>query len=498
MTAVLDNPPTTPDTAPDQHHTEQGTTEQVVTLTAGQVAQHPDNLRDPSRDLAALARSIEAVGVLVPLIVVPVEQVTGDHDWPAGTTHVAVDGNRRQAAAAQVGAPLPCLVRPDVADARATARTMAVTGLLRDGLTAHEEAHAVQTMLDLGLSATAITKATGRNRDYVKKARAAAAVPDETAELAAGYPLTLDQLAELAEFTDDQDATARLLAVAHDPGRWSHAVAWERRERERAAAVAALRAELEAAGVRLVDERMSWTLRLDGLTHDGQPLTAERHQGCPGRIVHVEHYGDGPEAVEGCSSPQAYGHASRYGTRSLGPTDRSAETPQDTEARKAARRELIRLNKVADAAQDVRRQFCRDLLATKDKTTTATMTGWAVEQILTRDRAVTAWLADRSIVSAPPLGEIIGSDDPITTATSAPAPRRLLMLWAYAVAAHEFDFPRDAHRHPDPKRAGYLRHLVDLGYTPAETDRLVLGEQHLTDDQQTDPAEADGKATGEV
>lgn len=69
MTAVLDKPPTTPDTPPEQI-----TTEQVVTLTAGQVAQHPDNLRDPSRDLTALARSIEAVGVLVPEIVVPVER----------------------------------------------------------------------------------------------------------------------------------------------------------------------------------------------------------------------------------------------------------------------------------------------------------------------------------------------------------------------------------------------------------------------------------------
>lgn len=28
-------------------------------------------------------------------------------------------------------------------------------------------------------------------------------------------------------------------------------------------------------------------------------------------------------------------------------------------------------------------------------------------------------------------------------------------------------------------RAAYVRHLVDLGYAPAETARLVLGEQYL-------------------
>lgn len=55
------------------------TAEQVVTLTAAQVAKHPD-IRDPGRDLDSLAKSIAEVGVLFPLIVVPVDQVVGE--WP--------------------------------------------------------------------------------------------------------------------------------------------------------------------------------------------------------------------------------------------------------------------------------------------------------------------------------------------------------------------------------------------------------------------------------
>lgn len=62
------------------------------------------------------------------------------------------------------------------------------------------------------------------------------------------------------------------------------------------------------------------------------------------------------------------------------------------------------------------------------------------------------------------------------------AARQPIILWAYVVAAHEGDYPRNAHRDPSVYRAGYLRHLVDLGYTPAETDRLVLGEQTFTAD----------------
>lgn len=75
------------------------------------------------------------------------------------------------------------------------------------------------------------------------------------------------------------------------------------------------------------------------------------------------------------------------------------------------------------------------------------MTEWALLQVLSRDYFVTSWLADRSKVSAHPLDEILGSEQPVDVATSAPASRQPIMLWAY-VAAHESDYPRDAHRSP--------------------------------------------------
>ena len=102
----------------------------VIELPPDQVAQHPDNLRDAKRGIRQLTASVSEVGVLVPLIVVPVQAVPG-HDFEPGVTHVAVDGNRRQAAARAAGLPLPCIVRPDLASARDTALTMAVTGLPR-------------------------------------------------------------------------------------------------------------------------------------------------------------------------------------------------------------------------------------------------------------------------------------------------------------------------------------------------------------------------------
>ena len=150
---------------PDTNHPNTGV-ETVIRLRPEQVGQHPDNIRDAGRDIPALAASIKEVGVLVPLIVVPAHTIDGE--WPTGVTQIAVDGTRRAAAAAQVGADLPCLVRDNTTTARETATVMAVTGPARDGLTGAEQAHAVQTMLDLGLTQAAIGRATGMKPTTVK------------------------------------------------------------------------------------------------------------------------------------------------------------------------------------------------------------------------------------------------------------------------------------------------------------------------------------------
>ena len=56
----------------------------VIELPTERVAPHPDNIRDPGRDLKALTASVREVGVLVPLIVVPVAAVPGhEFDTPA-------------------------------------------------------------------------------------------------------------------------------------------------------------------------------------------------------------------------------------------------------------------------------------------------------------------------------------------------------------------------------------------------------------------------------
>ena len=208
--------------------------EVVIRLRPDQVGQHPDNIRDAGRDIPALTASIREVGVVVPLIVVPVDAIEGD--WPVTVTHIAIDGNRRVAAADRIaGASLPCLVRDSVTSAQETAKIMAVTGLARDGLTGREQAHAVQTMLDLGLSQAAIGRATGMKPATVKTAKTAAALTCDADDQASGYDFTLDQLAVLAAHQHDDAAVALLVGAAkRGPGTFDHAVARLRQDREAA------------------------------------------------------------------------------------------------------------------------------------------------------------------------------------------------------------------------------------------------------------------------
>jgi len=507
----------------------------VVQLEPAQVAQHPDNIRDASRGIKELTASVAEVGVLVPLIVVPVALVPG-HDWPDTVTHVAVDGNRRQAAAAAAGLSLPCIVRADLAAAKATARTMAVTGLVRDGLTATEEARAVATLFDAKMSGAAIGRAIGRSTAQVKTARRAAQVTADIAAQAADYPLTLDQLAVLADHQDNPASVAALLDAA-PRGRMDHVVAQLRAQQAEdaavAAAVAPVCAELASSGVTVLEDEPNiyspgGPRAVEDLTDNDdkgrEPFSAESHAACPGHAAYVaaEYYpadpdDDQPEEVEVtvlyvCTDPTTFGHTSRrWSDRNHPATPGSSpaepaegETDSDTaaritrereaaaqaqeaeaEAKKAQRRELIARNKQADAAAEVRRAFVRQCLAVKSRH--KAMTGWALHQVIQRDPTFCRWAGE--YYSRPAiLAELLGGDPRQVTADT-PAARHGVILWAQVATANEEDLPRDAHRQRAPSRARYLRHLQTLGYVLSEVEQMIL--DNAADERPTETSPGD-------
>lgn len=508
---------------------------ELVELDPAHVAQHPDNLRDPGRELKALTASVAEVGLLVPLIVVPIDAVPGEHVWPAGTTHVAVDGNRRQAAAAAAGLPLPCVIRPDLGAARAAARTMAVTGLVRDGLTAAEEARAVAVLFQTGMSQTAIGRALGRTREQVKTAKKAATLTEQSAT-EADYPLTLDQMAVLAEWQDTPGALDQLTA-AIGRGRLDHAVAQLRQQAAEDAVIDAARVQLAAAGVTVTDAEPSrWgpgparplsQLRTDAAAPMGQRIEVAGHGDCPGDAVWIgvtdepeptdtdddeaddnetdlypEDDGEGAPGplravlIPLCSDPEHYGHAPvwRDCTRSAGPggpvpirpaVPREGESEQEAADRVAAEWEAA-----ADAAAETQRQQRRDLISrSKQADAAETVRREFLRQALTvksRSKQMAAWALARvvsgdwtylrsadNLMRSAVLGQILDGD-PGTVIAAAPATRHGVILWAHVAAAYEQDYPRDCHRYPDAARAAYLTHLHELGYPLSDIEQHII------------------------
>ena len=375
------------------------------------------------------------VGVLVPLIVVPVALVPG-HDFPPEVVYVAVDGNRRQAAAHAAGLPLPCIVRADLAAAKDTARTMAVTGLVRDALTAAEEAHAVAALFELKYSAAAISRATGRSKNQLATARKAATLTAEVTDEVAAYPLTIDQLAVIAQHQDHPDAVAALIDAA-DKGQFDHVAARLRARQLEDEAVAKRCAELTAQRVTVVDEEPSRhgtgpARPLDALrpadTTIGTELTAELHAGCPGHAAYVsaDYYDADPDEDRAeeldlhvaylCTDADHYGHLPRYRDAVPRPappgedaTDAEQKQARAAETRRAERRDLIRLNKEADAATQVRRQYLHQCLTAKSLH--KAMAAWALAQVVYRDPTYSRW-ASEYYRTPPILTEILGRDPP--------------------------------------------------------------------------------------
>jgi ParB family chromosome partitioning protein len=123
--------------------------------------------------------------------------------------------------------------------------TQVVENIQRAELTEVDEADAYHQLSLIGVSAAAIAKKTGRTKTTVEGALKAKSSNAGSAALGKGY--TIDEALIMAEFEGNQDATEELESViADEPDQLLHVAQMLRDRRDRAAALAALIAELEA------------------------------------------------------------------------------------------------------------------------------------------------------------------------------------------------------------------------------------------------------------
>lgn len=187
-----------------------------------QLVASEDNPRVDLGDLSELAASVEELGVLQALLVVP------DPDIPAGCVRV-IDGHRRLAAARLAGVDkVPVTMSISFADEGKRVAAMIATAAHRRDLSPMEEARALQHLVDLGKSQREVARLVGRTQAHVSRRLALTRLPDDAVRMLDTGRITIEQAVQMSQL--DADALQRVL---HGPIPFDTALGIETRKRER-------------------------------------------------------------------------------------------------------------------------------------------------------------------------------------------------------------------------------------------------------------------------
>ncbi|MFJ2518680.1 ParB/RepB/Spo0J family partition protein [Cellulosimicrobium cellulans] len=404
---------------------------------------------------------------------------------------LVVDGQRRTLAALEVGLlEVPVDVVDGIGDDESRITTQYVVNEHRRGLSAADKVESVRQLSLFGRSATSITKRLRIPRAEVDAALAVAESKATSAVLAEHPTVDLVAAATIAEFDDDPEVVAELVEVAEtEPSQLEHAASRVRSEREQAALVAAARAELEAAGVTVLDQQPAYDDKasesLGSLTDEpgakGYPpaIDADTHLECPGHAVFLyanRAWDDGKVAgwrvvrLEYCMDWRGNGHHKRHAANTAGATS----GPQSDE-QKAERRALVANNKASDAALPVRRTWISELVR-RDKLPADASP--YIARVLTNG---TYWYPDGDVhrlareLTWPTKHDSMGAPE-VAAAVARPANADAYLL-ALAAALVENAMPRDYHRggvYGEGLFALHLRQLEAWGYPLADVEQAFL------------------------
>lgn len=207
---------------------------------------HPDNPRtdlgDPQK-LAELANDIAENGNTIRLRIVPITEGAD-----AGR-FLIVEGHRRTEAAKLGNVPLLLAWVDPSLDTRAKQiEAMLRENTHREGITASNEAKAIQTMLDCeGMSVKKVAKSIHRSESFIRKRSRLAHMPPVAHQLVDAGGLTLEQSEAFDEFKDSPEAYQDLILMATNPQMRSHD--WDR-------LVAALRRKRDAPQKKADSEKL--------------------------------------------------------------------------------------------------------------------------------------------------------------------------------------------------------------------------------------------------
>ena len=324
----------------------------VSELTLLRVAPADLAIRDQAREDATpddqLVESVRTHGLIQPPVV--------EHDTDGQL--VIVTGHRRVGAAIASGlSEITVIVRPH-SDASVTLEQQIVENERRKQLTAGELAAGFQTLTLFGLRPEDIAAATGEKPDRVRAGLRIQSSKAAQDLVSSEVTIDLEQAAVIADFDDHPKLQAKLIETATTrPENFARDVEHIGKQRQVAVRVAELEAELDAAGVELVEVReyeTSWWTGAGGGAGPGRTLTRldidpADHVGCPGHaaIIHnaSPHYVSDLGILYVCTDWKENGHGEVSTVREKTPDEleREAEWRRQDEERQA-QRELIAAN----------------------------------------------------------------------------------------------------------------------------------------------------------
>ncbi|MFJ8815247.1 ParB/RepB/Spo0J family partition protein [Amycolatopsis thermoflava] len=345
----------------------------------------------------------------------------------------------------------------------------------RVGYTQAEEVQIFERMALFDLAPEEIAAKLSTTADRVTAGLAVARSAATREALREDDQLTLEQYAALTEFESDPEAHADLLDTLRSwPGNFAFSAARWRRKAARRAACAEAADELRARGeVVIVDDELpDNAARLHDLHADenGELLTVGNHAGCPGHALFLDtdaYHSETVKPVPICTDWAQHGHT--QAANSGGPGERPAEDLT------AERRRVIRNNKAWVAAQDVRRDKLKALLAKKTPPK-------QVEQFI----ATTLMIGEHELQKALPrhhplVCELLGYSEPapgtihpvLAELRKATAARAKMITLGLLVAAFEHSLRKDTWRAPTEEQKRYFRTLAEWGFDLHWVERMV-------------------------
>lgn len=443
------------------------------------------NIRDAQPD-DHLVASVRDLGVLEPITAVLTD---------AGQLLVRFGHRRTLAAVAAERDTVPVYVTAadDTADQAEISRVIAQhdENTHRAGLTAGDEVHVVEQLVAFGLSADDIATQARIAKDRVDVALTVSRSKLASKAAVKYSELSLDQVAAIAEFDDDAEVAKGLIVTAiEDPESFAHSLQQRRDDRDRAAAHAAAVEELADAGVKVLDERLSYENRLDYLVDaNGKNITEKAHAKCPGHAalvqVHMAWVAGSSDARAPrvdvsyyCTNPKKNGHSNRYGSSSSSSTTAADMTDAEREKAKAARRLVIDNNKAWDSAEAVRREWVAEFARRKTAPPkgTAAFIAIALADPELLDRAASRRAADWLGVK---YSSTYDRANFTTILASASEPRALHIALIQVLAGYETYANRMWWReNGKTSRAGrYLRFLESAGYTLSDVEKYACSSK---------------------